>query len=522
MNYNFLLKTETKKQWEKIGIERKAGIIVPLFSIWTKESAGIGEILDLKLLIDWTKKVGFKIIQLLPINDFVFSPYFILSSFAIDPVYLSLKDLIKKEEKESLRKKFSKRERVEWAIKNEKLKLLWKIFSKKKIKEIDEKFEKENEWWLRDYSIFKVLKEKIKKSWQDWPETLRKREKRSLEKVEKKYKKEILFQKWLQFQIFLQLKEVKNYAKENGIFLKGDLPWLLPKESSDCWQNPQYFDLNFSAGAPPDNFSKKGQKWGLAPLNWERIIKDEFLYFKEKLKYQENFYDIFRIDHAIGLFRLWKIPLTKKPKDGFYDPKDEKEQKERGKKILREIIKSTKMLPCAEDLGSPPPFLSKVLFEFGIPGISVQRWQKNWKKGTFLRSSQYNLISVATLSTHDTSLFLEWFEKETTKKEKTEFLKILNLKNFSKKTLILKNLEFIHYVPCIFSINLISEWLFLDNILKKSPSFYRINIPGKKLKRNWTFKIPISLEELLEHKINLQISEILSKTKRFQLKNHSF
>jgi 4-alpha-glucanotransferase len=514
MKYNFLLKTKAKEQWKRIGIERKAGIIVPLFSIWTKESSGIGEILDLKLLIDFAKKVGFKIIQLLPINDFVFSPYFVLSSFAIDPVYLSLKNLVKEKEFGSLRKKFSRKERVDWRIKKEKLKLLWKIFLNKKISEIDEKFEKENEWWLRDYSIFKVLKEKIKKDWQDWPEDLRKRKKGSLEKIEKKYKKEVLFQKWLQFMAFLQLKEVKNYAKENRVFLKGDVPWLLPKESADCWQNPQYFDLNFFAGAPPDNFSKEGQKWGLAPLVWKKILEDGFLYFKQKLKYQENFYDIFRIDHAIGLFKIWKVPLTKKAKDGFYEPKEEKEQEKLGRKILKEIIKSTKMLPCAEDLGNAPPFLSKVLLEFGIPGISVQRWQKNWKEGKFLKSPKYNLLSVATLSTHDTSLFLEWFENEAKKEEKTEFLKLLNLGKFSKKTLILKNLEFINYVPCIFSINLISEWLFLDNILKKSPSFYRINVPGKKLKKNWTFKLPISLEELLEHKINFQISEILSKTER--------
>jgi len=514
MNYNFLLKTKTKEHWRRIGIEKKAGIVAPLFSIWSEKSSGLGEILDIKLLIDWAKSVGFRIIQLLPINDFVFSPYFILSSFAIDPVYLSLKSLAKDEDLKNLRKKFLKKERVDWKIKNEKLKLLWKAFLKKKIKKIDEKFEKENEFWLKDYSIFKVLKEKIKKSWQDWPENLKKRKRNSLEKIEKKYKKEILFQKWLQLQAFLQLKEVKNYAKERGVFLKGDLPWLLPKESADCWQNKKYFDLNFSAGAPPDDFSKEGQKWGLAPLLWDKIIEDGFMYFKEKLRYQENFYDIFRIDHAIGLFRIWKVPLNKKSKDGFYEPSNEKEQKEKGIKILKEIVNSTKMLPCAEDLGRAPRFLSKVLFEFGIPGISVQRWQKNWKEEKFLEAFEYNPVSVATLSTHDTSLFLEWFEKEVKKEKKIEFLKLLNLKKFSKKTLILKNLEFIHYVSSIFSINLISEWLFLDNILKKSPSFYRINIPAKKLKRNWTFKIPISLEELLEHKINFQISEILSKTKR--------
>jgi 4-alpha-glucanotransferase len=530
-NYRFLLSTPLASRWKKIGIERKAGIIVPLFFIWSKKSVSIGEIPDLKILIDWCQKVGFKILQLLPLNDagFNFSPYSLQSSFALDPIYLSLSDLIDvkkeslKEELDVLRKKFpTSTKRVNYKIKGEKLKKLWEIFLKranlnsKKFR----KFKEKNKYWLKDYSIFRILKENFKeKSWEKWPKNFREKNKKEIEKFERLHKKEINFQNWLQWQIFEQLKEVKNYAQKRGIFLKGDLPWLVSRDSADVWSNPQYFDLNFSAGAPPDAFSKRGQRWGMPPLNWERILKDDFIYFKEKLKYAQNFYHLFRIDHVVGIFRIWKIkisePLKNKGKNGFFDPKDEKIWEERGRKILMEMIKNTKMLPCAEDLGTIPQCCPKVLWQLGIPGISVQRWTKNWRTGEFIKPENYNPLSISTLSTHDTSNFLDWWQNEAEKREKRELLKIVARgKKIGKRELIFKSIKAVNNSSSIFCLLLITEWLFLNKILKGKPSHWRFNFPGKVSKKNWSIRMPISLEEILKNPINFLIKRIIKESKR--------
>lgn len=529
-NYKFLFSTPLFKRWKKIGIKRRAGIIAPPFFIWSKKSIGIGEIPDLKLLVDWCKKTGNSILQLLPLNDtgFNFSPYSVQSSFAIDPVYISLRDLKEinneglENELKKISEKFSvKTERVNWKIKREKLKILWKIFLKrtgKKSKRF-KKFKKENVFWLKDYCLYRVLKEKFKeKSWEDWPIIYKEKNKNALKKFGKKYKREIEFQAWLQWQLFEQLKEVKDYAQKNKVFLKGDIPWLISRDSADVWSHKECFDLDFSAGAPPDAFSKKGQRWGMPPLKWKKIFDDDFVYFKEKLKYAENFYDLFRIDHAVGIFRIWKIPISEplknKGKNGFFDPKDENTWEKHGRKILLAIIKNTKMLPCAENLGTIPVCCPKVLWELGIPGISVQRWTKNWETKEFIKPENYNPLSIATLSTHDTSNFLDWWKNEASQDEKELLLKEIFKGKVKKEKLVFKNLEAINRSNSIFCILLLLEWLFLNKILKRKPSFYRFNFPGRVLKKNWTLRMPISLEDLIGHSINKRIKLIIKKSKR--------
>lgn len=521
-NSNFLIKTGQGEKWQKIGIKKRAGIVIPLFFVWSKKSGGIGEILDLKLVIDWCKNLGFSIIQLLPLNEVGFntSPYSLQSGFALDPIYLSLFPFSEKKAKQ-LNLNFSKKTRINYRdLKKEKLKILFKFFLKNFQKDFEfEKFKSENEFWLEDFAIFRTLKELFKeKSWQEWPNELREKREKSIKKIKKIFAKKIEFQKWLQWQLFLQLKEVKKYAQEKNIFLKGDFPWLLSRDSCDVWAKREYFNLNFEVGAPPDEFSKVGQRWGVLPFRWEKIFESNFEYFRERLKYFENFYHLVRIDHIIGFFRIWKIPigepLKNQGKNGVFEPKEDKACEEQGRKILTNLVRNTQLLLCGEDLGTPPLSLSKVLKELGIPGISIQRWTKDWQKNRFLNPEEYPFLSVATLSTHDTSNFLDWFESqnETSKKE---ILKLFGIKNkCPQKELMAKALEFIHHTNSVFCINLILEWLFLSEFLKREPSFYRLNFPGKILKKNWSLKSPVPLEKIVEEKFNEKIRKILEKTKR--------
>lgn len=599
--YKFLLRTPLKETWKKIGLKKRAGVIVPLFSVFSKKSLGIGEIPDLKLLIDWCKVTGNSILQILPLNDtgFDFSPYNPQSSFALDPVYLSLRELvwIKKEnlekELESLVIKFPVNTQfVNYQIKEEKLKKLFSIFLKRASfpKEFQEFIEKNN-YWLKGYCLFKVFKEIYQeKAWGEWPKAFKKQDKKVLKNFTKKNEKKIKFQQWLQWQLFEQLRKIKKYAGENNIFLKGDLPFSISRDSADVWSKRQYFKLELASGAPPDLFSIKGQRWGYPPYNWDKILKDNFVYVGERLKYAQNFYDLFRIDHLVGIFRIWSIPIetpfNKQGMIGFFYPPDKQVWEKKGKEILKLIVQNTKMLPCAEDLGTVPGFCSKTLKELGIPGLDLQRWKKNWQNFEFSRPEEYRPVAVATISTHDLNNFPAWWEEEAGKipeelfkrkcqikgikfekiknklflsskfkkgklfwkkginknklirilnrpekeimdlfqiykesfEEKEKFWKLITKKGKplgkSEKWIIETNLKLISSTSSIFVILPIFEWLFLGDILKDNLSQYRINMPSKVSMKNWSLRVPIFLEDLISHPINIKIKEIIQKTGR--------
>ncbi|MCX7661865.1 MAG: 4-alpha-glucanotransferase, partial [Candidatus Omnitrophica bacterium] len=331
-----LLKSASGNKWERMGIKRRAGILTPLFSIYSKESIGIADFSDLRLLIDWAGLTGHSIVQLLPLNEMggLFCPYDALSGFALEPMYISLKPFLEenrevREDIERIKINFYLKgeDFVDYRIKERKLVLLWRIFQKEKdrLKEDYFKFKRENSYWLEDFSLFKVIKRKQRNlAWYEWEHDLRDRKTSAIKNFINKYYSEVEFENWLQFIAHEQLKEVKLYANQKGILLKGDLPILVSRDSVDVWAKREFFKLEYASGAPPDMYCALGQRWGMSPYNWKEIGKDNFNYLKEKLKYAQNFYDILRIDHVVGLFRIWTIPyeepLENQGLNGFFDP----------------------------------------------------------------------------------------------------------------------------------------------------------------------------------------------------------
>jgi 4-alpha-glucanotransferase len=197
------------------------------------------------------------------------------------------------------------------------------------------------------------------------------------------------------------------------VYIMGDLPFLVSKESADVWSHRDYFMLEFSAGAPPDMYFALGQKWGMPPYNWNKISEDGFAYLAEKLKYSENFYDMYRIDHFVGLFRVWVSPRDEelqKSVVGTYLPKEEYMWEQHGRKIIDVMVRSTEMLPCAEDLGTVPGCSYHVLNEYGIPGIDFQRYCK--ENFRFKQPGEYRINSAAVISTHDSSFWINWWQFE--------------------------------------------------------------------------------------------------------------
>lgn len=527
-SYEKFLDSYSKKQWKKFGVKKRFGLVTPLFSIFSNKSTGIGEYLDLKLLVDWCLETGLTIIQLLPLNDTGVenTPYAAQSSFALDPVYLSLESLkgvdINAHEIEikNLKNTFVVKaaSRLDFNVKFSKIEFLRKIFRDDVIKNLnsDESFLdfcKKNAFWLTDYALYKILKsEHHEASWIDWPkiyqkENLEFKNPDQFSKLQVDKSEDFMFYIWLQWQCFLQLNEAKNYANSKGVFIQGDLPFLVCHDSADVWAHKEYFKLDRASGAPPDAFSDIGQRWGMPPYDWKKIEKDEYKYFIQKLKYAENFYDMFRIDHAVGLFRIWTIDLNEDFKtqglNGVFDPSDVSLWKDHGRNLLKIILDSTEMLPCAEDLGVVPDCSFEVLEELCIPGIDVQRWYRN-SDGSYKSNFEYRINSASIISNHDTDSLASWwlFEASINPDERAKFLDFLGLVDQEdtiefRDKLIRSALKKIYETPSIFSIQLLQDLLCLDGNPVFFEKDYKINTPGTIGDQNWSIVMPYSLEEML-------------------------
>ena len=422
MNKEYFLHSKTAEKWQKIGINRRAGTAVPLFSLYSSKSTGIGEIPDLKLLADWCVKTGISIIQLLPLNDVGddFAPYNSVSSFAIDPMYISLENLKQTDtapyiqQIERMRKKYRPiLKKVNYRIKNAKLNLLWELYKNTETDNITEltEFTEKNSYWLKDYALFKVISSlNGGNNWQKWNDPLKNRTPEILEEIFINNFEKIRFHYWVQWQLSGQLKGVKQYASENNVLLKGDLPFLVSRQSADVWAHQNYFRLELSSGAPPDMYFSGGQKWGMPPYEWDNIAADDFTYLKEKLIYAGNFYDMYRIDHFVGLFRLWVSSAELNDSHGSYMPPEDYLWEAHGRKIIDVMLNCCNMMPCAEDLGTVPGCSYHTLYEYGIPGIDFQRYYKS--NFHFRHPQEYRINSSAVVSTHDSSFWINWWKFE--------------------------------------------------------------------------------------------------------------
>jgi 4-alpha-glucanotransferase len=194
------------------------------------------------------------------------------------------------------------------------------------------------------------------------------------------------------------------------------------------------------SGAPPDMYFAKGQRWGMPVYNWEVIEKDKFKYIRERLKYAANFYDMYRIDHFVGLFRVWTID-KETPEElgglkGKFYPEDENKWVEQAEKIIDAMTKGNEMLPIAEDLGTVPPVSYKVLEEYGIPGTDVMRWNREYNSNyDFINPFKYRFNSAAMISTHDSSTLCDWYENEAGKIDAEAFIQICKSKNYSEHSI---------------------------------------------------------------------------------------
>ena len=307
-----------------------AGTQVPVFSLRSKESAGIGDFGDLKMMIDLMEKTGQRVLQLLPINDTTIThtwtdsyPYSCISVFAIHPQYVNLRalpalaDEKERKEAEAEGARLNALPQIDYEGANAfKSKYLQKVYlqeGKKIMKSAEFKaFFQETQNWLVPYAQYSWLRDLNGTAdftkWKDhntWDEA----ERKTLEDPRSKEYQEVAFYYFVQFVLSTQMKEAHEYAKQKGVILKGDIPIGVNRYSCDVWTEPKYFNLNGQAGAPPDGFSANGQNWGFPTYNWEEMIKDGCQWWVRRFQSMSMYFDAYRIDHVLGFFRIWEIPI---------------------------------------------------------------------------------------------------------------------------------------------------------------------------------------------------------------------
>jgi 4-alpha-glucanotransferase len=513
-----ILATPSAALWKRIGIHPHHGIVVFLPALRSAKSCGIGEFLDLLPIIDWCQEIKLDVIQLLPLNnsDSDPSPYNPLSATALNFLFLSLHALPFLEEKAELRERlqefapFNKTQRVDYtAVQKEKERWLRAYFEAVREKLVNEDafkaFTTHNPW-VKSFALFSTLKTLHGNAPVDtWPALERSPTQEHMDILLRTHASAILFYTAMQFLCFEQLKSVKDYAQNKGIFLKGDIPILVGKESADVWLHPQYFDTHLAAGAPPDYFFSQGQYWGFPIYRWDALREDHFLWWKQRLKYASHFFDLFRIDHVIGFFRIWAVPPHTAAKKGHYVPETEEQWETQGRELLHMLIENAAgMMPIAEDLGTVPDVLPVCLREMGICGTKVMRWEREWKKKEeFIPISHYPPMSLTCVSTHDSETLSQWWMTRRSEVKKYVHFKKWDMPHIPLVLPSDKRLEILwdaHHTSSLFHINLLQEYFALfPELVWPKPEDERINLPGPMSPVNWTYRYRTCVEEFTSH-----------------------
>ena len=469
---------------------RGAGTAIPVFSLRSEEDFGVGEFYDLKKMADWAARTGQGVLQLLPINDTTMTrdwmdsyPYNANSTFALHPQFLHLPaaGVRRTAAYKKLQAELNALPQVDYVRVNEaKTRLLKAAYAgvegRKVLDSAEYKaFCEANEEWLLPYAVFCALRDEFGTpdftQWGKWAAY----SPRKAKAYRKEHPDEVGFACFQQFHLDKQLKEVCAYARARGVVFKGDLPIGISRTSVDAWCHPELFNMDSQAGAPPDAFAEDGQNWGFPTYNWDEMAKDGYAWWKSRLRKMAEYFDAFRIDHILGFFRIWEIPLPEKsglqghfspalpfaqgeieaqglplpelfledphrpgrwhPRingrkteayaaldegrrrtfdaiyDDFFYRRHNHYWKQQALRKLPELLGATGMLACGEDLGMIPACVPEVMDAQRILSLEIQRMPKDPHQ-PFAIPAQYPYLCVCTTTTHDMSPLRAWWEEE--------------------------------------------------------------------------------------------------------------
>ena len=308
-----------------------AGTLIPVFSLRTRGSFGVGDFGDLKMMIDWVAETHQKVLQVLPINDTTSThtwtdsyPYSCISIFAIHPQFADLRQLpaVADKEKaaafETLREELNQLPQIDYErVNNAKIEYLRVIFEQEGSEVLKsagfKAFLKESAHWLVPYAQYCHLRDTYGNvDFNTWKghEVWHEKDRETLLNARTKEYKEVAFYYYVQYVLHVQMRAAHEYAMARGVILKGDIPIGVNRKGCDVWHEPHYFNLNLQAGAPPDSFSVNGQNWGFPTYNWARMLEDGCQWWLRRFQNMSKYFDAYRIDHVLGFFRIWATPTT--------------------------------------------------------------------------------------------------------------------------------------------------------------------------------------------------------------------
>jgi isoamylase len=520
-----VLRRETQRR------RRRAGVVIPLFSIRAQSAWGLGEISDIPRFAAWAHDAGFSVVQLLPVNEVSGadpSPYAALSAFALDPVYLSYddcedfkaaggRDALPPEVRAQL-DAAAAAPLVDWgavrAIKRQASELAFERFRRD---EWDKKspravqlsaFMRSNRAWLDEYALFIVLHDEFSKSWLDWPAELRDRDPGAIAAARVKYRDALLRAQWLQWQLDLQWRRARREASALGVDLMGDLPFTVGMDSADVWSNRQQFRTDLHVGTPPDDFSPTGQDWGLPVYDWQVMEASDFAWIRGRSMRAGELYSIYRIDHAIGFYRTYFRSVDGKSQ-GF-TPAHETAQISLGERVIRLMTRFAEVI--AEDLGTVPPFLRPSLDKLCVAGYRVLRWEKD-EQG-YHDPATWPAVSVCTNATHDTDTTAAWYDALSTE-EREKLKKVPALASldpeapFDERTRDLF-LQALYAAPSTLALTLFQDVLGTRE---------RINTPGTVDAANWSYRMEKDVDALRADRENSErLTRLATEAGRAPLK----
>ena len=496
---------------------RHAGLLVPLFSLASRDSWGIGEIGDLPKLARWMSEAGFSFVQLLPLNEMAVgqnSPYSALSAMAIDPVFITPsavpdvralggEDVLDRHERQELTRVREAKGIDYAAVRRLKDRALRAGFGYFLHEEWDKHtararqlrlFAGRERWWLDEYALFRALHAKYcGRSWREWDAPLRDRAHFALTAARAELQHEVLYYTYLQWLAAQQWERARD-DMEAGVF--GDFPFMVSGDSADVWARQKDFRLDASVGAPPDAFSETGQDWGFPAYRWREIAAGGFRWLAQRARRYAALYDGYRVDHLVGFFRTY----VREP-DGTaaFVPSEEREQIPQGVRVL-EVLGATGARITAEDLGLIPQFVRDTLSDLEIPGYKVFRWERDWnaEEQPFRNPAEYPTCSVATSGTHDTDTLAEWWDAAPLEERRAAAAIVCldppgcdPVAPFSDRTRDA-------FLQILFASS-------SDLLILPIPDVFgwrdRINTPAVISAENWTWKLPWPVEDLASGRV---------------------
>ena len=411
---------------------RRAGLLIPLFSMPSSRSWGIGEIGDIPAIARWLRTAGVGVLQLLPINEMSpaeTSPYAALSAMAIDPQFISvgvLGDFLGLGGVGALGTGLrAQLERVRAApgvdyaaVRDLKQTVLRQAFERFRQTEWSQKTRRAAElraymwrqaWWLDDYSLFRALHAREdERPWREWPSALRERQPADVAQARLELADEILYRQYLQWVANEQWNAAREAAA--GVALFGDLPFMVSGDSADVWARQDEFRLDASVGAPPDAFSASGQDWGLPVYRWDVLAERDFQWLRQRARRNAELFDGYRVDHLVGFYRTFFRPHDGGP--ARFAPSGQDAQVRLGERVLA-VLREPGAEIIAEDLGVVPDFVRESLARLAVPGYKVLRWERQYDADgqPFRNPADYPTVAVAASGTHDTEPMAAWWEQ---------------------------------------------------------------------------------------------------------------